>query len=100
MLFASISAVFALIAGNFARFNIPKGWQLLRVGWLAIQTNASQADARKDIERRRMIDEGTRFFLGGLGWFLSGIVAAGLTVIFVLAALQFSGIFPILDLLS
>lgn len=100
MLFASISAVFALIMGNFARYNIPKGWQLLRIGWLAIQTNAGQDDARKNVERRRMIDEGTRFFLGGLGWFLGGIVAAIATVIFAIAALQFSGIFPLLDLLS
>lgn len=100
MLFASVSAIFALIAGNFARYNIPKGWQLLRIGWLAIQTNAEQDDLRKNVERRRTFDEGTRFFLGGLGWLVAGVGAAILTVIFALMAVQSAGILSILNVLS
>lgn len=93
MIFASISAIFALITGNFARYNLPKGWQLLKVGWLAISTGREKA--KVDVENRRMVDEGARFFIAGVGWLLAGMVAAILTVIFVLVALHYSNILPI-----
>jgi hypothetical protein len=85
MLLASISMVFALIFGTIAYRSIPYGWTLTRIGWGVLRSNADKPDATHNVETRSLLSDGNRFFLAGIGWFISGIVAAIVAVFAVLA---------------
>lgn len=85
MLLASISMVFALIFGTMAYRSIPYGWTLTRLGWTVLRANADKPKASQNVETRNLLSDGNRFFLAGLGWLITGIVAALLTVFAVLA---------------
>lgn len=92
MLLASLNAVFAYIFGAFAYHQVPRGWQYVCAGWLAIQTQAAHDKPKRDIERQRLISEGTRFFLSGIFWLLAGLIAGGFAVLFGYQTLLYSGI--------
>lgn len=92
MLLASLNAAFAYIFGAFAVHQVPRGWQYMRAGWLIIQTQAPDGKAKRDIERQRLIGEGTRFFFSGLFWFVAGGIAAGFAVMFGYQTLFYTGI--------
>lgn len=93
MLIASLNAVFAYLFGAFAYYQVPRGWQYMRAGWLAIQTQAAQDKPKRDIERERFISEGTQFFLSGLWWLCVGLGAGGFAVMFSYQSLLYMGIF-------
>jgi hypothetical protein len=83
----TLHAIFALIFGSIAWVALPRGWQFLKVGWSTLQANAGQPDRDTNYDRQQLIREGTRFFIGGLGWFVAGLLAAGTaSVLVVLAA--------------
>jgi len=65
MLFVSLNAIFAFVFLSFAMSAIRRAFPFLRIGWA----------------RDR------RFFLAGVGWFLSGSIAAGLGLYFVVQAI-------------
>jgi hypothetical protein len=93
MLLASLSAVFALIFGTLAYRGIPHGLTLTRIGWQALNATADKPDTTTNIERYRILSDGNRFFLAGLGWLIMGVVSAILAVLTTLLTLYFAGIF-------
>ena len=79
MLIVTINALFGAGSLFFAQRAFRRGWPFLRIGWMAVQANASQPDSRLNVFRRQAISEGGRFLLGGLFWLavaLVGLIAA------------------------
>lgn len=88
MLIATLNGVFALIFGGIAWRSIPRGLLFTRTGWQAIRVQAENSNTPQDIERQRQLNQGTRFFLAGLGWLAAGIVSAGLAITFLIFTVQ------------
>jgi len=84
MLVVTLNGVFALIFAGIAWRSFPRGLLFTRSGWLAIRANAENPETPQNIERQRELNNGTRFFLAGLGWLAAGIIAAGLAIFFVI----------------
>lgn len=76
----TLHAVFALIFGGIAWMALPRGWQFLKIGWSTLQANAGQPDRDTNYDRQQLIRQGTRFFIGGLGWFIGGLLAAVIAI--------------------
>ncbi len=91
MIFVALNGLFAWLFFVYARANIPKGIQFLRVGWLALQVNAPKAKQKntENVFVRYAVSEGGQFFLGGLFSLLTGVFAAVLCVIFGVLAIYF-----------
>lgn len=70
----------------FAMNALRRGWPFLRDGWLALQTQGSQPDARQNVERRRAISQGGRFFLGGLMWLVAAVISFAAALYFIIQA--------------
>jgi len=90
MLLASVNAVFALIFGSFALRASQRGWLFLRGGWRMIQTQAAPTpdDSPHDINEQAA-SEGGRFFLAGVLWLGSALIAGILTLWFAYQTLIF-----------
>ncbi|MDQ7025029.1 MAG: hypothetical protein Q9P01_18690, partial [Anaerolineae bacterium] len=84
MLLASFSIVFALIFGTIAYRSVPYGWTLTRLGWTVLRVKADKPNVTQNVEARNLLTDGYRFFFAGLGWLITGIVAALLTIFAVL----------------
>ena len=94
MLIGSLNAIFAMAAFFLSRRGLERGWPFVKTGWLAIQSQAEQDDVRENVFRRLTASEGGRFFLGGIGWLLIGILALVAGIFFTVMAYQnlFSGV--------
>jgi len=88
MLIATVNGVFALIFGGIAWRSIPRGLLFARTGWQAMRVQAKNPDTPQDIKRQRQRNQGTRFFLAGLGWLAAGIVSAGFSISFLIITVQ------------
>jgi hypothetical protein len=88
MLITTLNGVFALIFAGIAWRSLPRGLLFTRSGWLTIRANAENPETRHNIERQRDLNNGTRFFLAGLGWLAAGIIAAGLAIFFAIITIQ------------
>jgi hypothetical protein len=87
MIFVALNALFAWLFFTYARANIPKGIQFIKVGWLALQVNAPKAKTNgENVFVRYAVSEGGQFFLGGLFSLITGIFAAALCVVFAVLA--------------
>jgi hypothetical protein len=75
MIAVTLNAIFGAGLFFFALNAVQRGWPYLRDGWMAVQTQASQPGFRQNVERRRLIAEGGRFLIGGIGWLGAGIGA-------------------------
>lgn len=88
MILLTLNAVFAaafVIAGrNAAR----RGWPFVRHGWTLVQAHAGAPDARRNVERRRVIGEGGRFLIGGLLWLGAGAVELAAGVYFAVQTIR------------
>lgn len=89
----TINAIFATIFGTFTWNSLPRGWQFIRLGWLALQANADQPDADTNIERQRDMAQGSRYLLAGIAWMLGGLVSAGVATVFIYYAIFNLGVF-------
>lgn len=82
----TVHMIFALVLAGIAWNTLPRGWQLLQIGWLALRTHADKSDRETNIERQRTVQDGTRFFIGGLGKCVSGSLAAIAALVLVVTA--------------
>ena len=85
----TLHAIFALIFGGLAWVALPRGWQFLKIGWSTLRVNAGHPDRDTSYDRQQLIRQGTRFFIGGLGWFIGGLVAAGTASVLAVLALGY-----------
>ena len=94
MLLGSINAIFAVASFYLAQRGLQRGWPFTKTGWQAIQAQAEHNDVRENVFRRLTASEGGRFFLGGIGWLLIGILALFAGIYFTVVAYQilFSGV--------
>lgn len=76
MLLAAINAIFAMGALTIAMQAFRKGLPFLRNGWTVLQTQTQHPDYRTNVERRRAINEGGRFLIGGILWLVMSLGAA------------------------
>jgi hypothetical protein len=89
MLLAIVNAIFATLFWRFALSSLRRGRAFVRTGWLAIDASVAQPGFRQDINRRRTIDEGGRFLLGGLTWLVLGLGAVVIGALFAIEAARF-----------
>ena len=88
MLIGSLNAIFAVAAFFLSRRSLMHGIPFIQTGWMAIQSQAGHPDVRENVFRRMTATEGGRFFLGGVGWILVGILALLAGIYFSIAAYQ------------
>jgi hypothetical protein len=80
MLLAAVNALFAMGAFTIALQAFRKGLPFVRNGWIILQTQTQYPDYRTNVERRRAVQEGGRFLIGGILWLvmsLGALLAAG-----------------------
>jgi hypothetical protein len=75
MLLATLNAIFAMGALTIALQAFRKGLPFLRSGWTTLQIQTQHPDFRTNIERRRAVQEGGRFLVGGILWLVISLVA-------------------------
>jgi hypothetical protein len=94
MLLITINAIFAMGAFYLARMGLQRGWPFIKIGWLAVKTQAEHDDVRENVFRRLAVTEGGRFLMGGIGWLLVGILSLLAAVFFTITAyrLLFGGV--------
>lgn len=88
MLLLTVNSLFALAFAAGTRFAWKRARLFLRTGWIAIDAQMQHDDYRHNVERRRAIAEGGRYLIGGGGWLVICIVAAGYTLFFVSETIQ------------
>lgn len=87
MILVTLNAVFAMIFGLFAWRTVPRGWWLLRSGWLLLDTHAAHSEDRQRPANRQAISQGGRFFLAGILWLLAALAAGTMALGFAWQAL-------------
>lgn len=76
MLLLTVNTIFAFVFFNAAAQAARHGWPLLQAGWQAIRAEVRTPGWRQDVYRRRAMESGGRFLLGGLAWLLVATVGA------------------------
>lgn len=88
MLLVTLNAIFGAAAFFLAQRSLQRGWPFVRIGWMAVQTQASHPDFRQNVFRRFAVSEGGRFLMGGLAWLLLGILSLIAGIYFTVLAYQ------------
>jgi hypothetical protein len=82
MLLATLNAIFAMGAFTIALQAFRKGLPFLRSGWTTLQVQTQHSDFRTNVERRRAVQDGGRFLIGGILWLVMSAVALAAAVYF------------------
>ncbi|MEQ8673176.1 MAG: hypothetical protein RLP44_20205 [Aggregatilineales bacterium] len=88
MLILALNAVFAGIFLVFSRTAFLRARLFLMLGWNTVRAEVIKPDYRQNVESRRLISEGGRFFLGGLFWLIATLVAFSLGIYFSLEVVR------------
>lgn len=88
MLLLTVNSLFALAFAAGTRFAWKRARLFLQAGWVIIDAQLRYDDYRQNVERRRAIAEGGRYLIGGGGWLLITVVAAGYTAFFLVETIR------------
>ncbi len=93
----TINAIFALVFAGIAWNSLPHGWRFFKIGWLAFRANAEKPDTEFNVEQQRGMQVGSNFLVAGLAWLIAGLIAASLTIMFIVFAILGIGIFDLIS---
>lgn len=84
MLQLTLNAIFGYVFARFGLNALGRGWAFARDGWRALAAHAP--GAAQDITQRALVEQGTRFLIGGALWLAGGAAALAAAVVFGLRA--------------
>ena len=88
MLLGSLNAIFAVASFYLSQRGLQRGLPFIKTGWMAVKAQAGEPDVRENVFRRLAVTEGGRFLIGGIGWFVVGILALIAGIYFMVTAYQ------------